>query len=641
MSTYSPPMQQFSPSHQMQSGSHEYPPLDVETKRELSGQMPVNFDQSIYPDPNGPVGAHPHEHDHDQQHVTGDPLAGAIAAPHPTHSSEAKNRLRKACDSCSVRKVKVRLFRLFYPHSIQDLGIFVTDGACVARQCDESGPPCKACADLGIPCTFNRPSRRRGPPNRHAEAIKKRRFDSTSGQSAPASPTHAAQTLASFAQQQVLSAESICPFPMVQLLVDDYFTYIHPLIPIPHEGTFRASLHRREDLHDPTFLALLASMVGCLVASFPSKPRHHLHTQNMSNLFPSSMSLVERCHKIAVEARGPGYLDRDFTVYDAAISYLQGLIGAYTFNWRQARVYFGQCLTISRVIGLDTGRGPPNRQSLQNGQELGVDIITQELGRRLFWTSFVGVKSLMQLGVSLRELILPPPTTSEPYPPFPLELDDEHIEPSHTTPQHSGVLSTLVGFNANVRVFMSCLSYFTFEAAYGPDVIQDWEQQRQMLAHCLRQAKSSLDSLPSELMLQPGSEIRDPKAEHQYPPVTGGHYDNHYLDQISGEALKGLIIERKRLQYEIQKANVHSTHLSVRSYLVEKYWNLHDAHRIKTGDGLETQQDDAIDQEMATEREIVVKDFLILLSTITQANMEPNGHSFVRTTFLVSSPHIV
>ena len=111
MSTYSPPMQQFSPSHQMQPSSHEYPPLDVDPKRELSGQMPVNFDQSIYPDPSGPVGngAHSHEHDHDQQHVNRSPLGGVIAASHPSHSSEAKNRLRKACDSCSVRKVKVGL----------------------------------------------------------------------------------------------------------------------------------------------------------------------------------------------------------------------------------------------------------------------------------------------------------------------------------------------------------------------------------------------------------------------------------------------------------------------------------------------------------------------------------------------------
>ena len=372
-------------------------------------------------------------------------------------------------------------------------------------------------------------------------------------------------------------------------------------------------------------------MVGCLVASDPRRPRQHLHAQNMSNLFPHSMSLMERCHKIAVEARGPGYLDRDFTVYDAAISYLQGLTGAYTFHWRQARIYFGQCLTISRVIGLDVARGPLSSLGTLNGQELAVDMITQELGRRLFWTVFVTIRSLTQIGMSFRELILPPPTSSEPYPPLPLDLDDEHILPSHTNPQRAGLLSEIVGFNFNVRVSLSYMSYSAFEAAYGMDVVQDWEHQSKMLSQCLRQVKSSLDALPPELSLQPGSEPAEPKVEHQYLPVGGGGYDNHHLGQFPEEALK-IIAERKKVQYEIQKANIYSTQLSVRSYLVEKYWNLHDARRVTAGDGLELQQDDVLDQEMADERESVVRDLLTLLSTLTQASVELNEHSFVSTT---------
>jgi hypothetical protein len=285
----------------------------------------------------------------------------------------------------------------------------------ISTQCDESGPPCRACAALDVQCTFERPSRRRGPPNKHAEAAKKRqRLDSPnrlSSLSSPTSPSNVAATLASFSAQAVVSgfnapagAESIgIPLSILQLLVEDFFTYIHPLAPFPHEPSFRCSFRDREDLRNPSFLALLSSMVGVLAASFPRKPRLHLKSQGLEKLFPSSISLVSHCHKVAVEARGPGYLDKELTVYDAVTSYFLGLAAAYTFQWKQARIYFGETLTIARVIGV-------HRQQDQ-GFALGsvpaafgadprafepqiqpVDYIKQEVGRRIFWIMLVGIR---------------------------------------------------------------------------------------------------------------------------------------------------------------------------------------------------------------------------------------------------------
>jgi hypothetical protein len=155
-------------------------------------------------------------------------------------------------------------------------------------------------------------------------------------------------------------------------------------------------------------------MVGASVASFPRRPRLHLKRQNVENLFPSSVSLVDRCHKIAVEARGPGYLDKELTVYDAATSYLLALAGVYTINYKQGRLYFGETLTIMRVIGAykqkdkqygieqpELGRGqeiPPwagqagetNEFIRQTGEP--VDFIKQEIARRIFWCAFTGVR---------------------------------------------------------------------------------------------------------------------------------------------------------------------------------------------------------------------------------------------------------
>lgn len=118
------------------------------------------------------------------------------------------------------------------------------------------------------------------------------------------------------------------------------------------------------------------------------------------------MSLVERCHKVAVEARGPGYLDKELTVYDAVTSYFLGLAGAYTFQWKQTRLYFGETLTIVRVLGAhrlkDPGMLPVGAlpaiygsdQGAFDGQTQPVDYIRQEIGRRVFWIMFVGIRSV-------------------------------------------------------------------------------------------------------------------------------------------------------------------------------------------------------------------------------------------------------
>jgi hypothetical protein len=99
------------------------------------------------------------------------------------------------------------------------------------------------------------------------------------------------------------------------------------------------------------------------------------------------MSLIDRCQKVAVEARGPGYLDKELTIYDACVSYFLALIGAYTINYKQSRLYFGETLTILRVIGAHKIK---DDQPSPSGEP--VDFIRQEIGRRIFWTVFVSAR---------------------------------------------------------------------------------------------------------------------------------------------------------------------------------------------------------------------------------------------------------
>lgn len=576
-----------------------------------------------------------------QQHVL-PPLGQPQSQPQQQPQQQPKpNRLRKACDSCSIRKVK----------------------------CDETGPPCRACISLEIPCTFDRPSRRRGPPNRHAEDIKKRRLNQTdphAGQPSPQSPTNAAHALAQLqsSQPQQLSAEAICPLPTVNALIDDFFTYIHPLCPFPHEPSFREAWERREDFTNPSFLALLASMIAALVSSFPRKPRLHLKTQTRHE-YPSHLSLVDKCREVCTQARGPGYLDRpSLNVYDACTSYFLGLTGAYVFQWRQLRLYFAECLTIIRSLGLHKAEAQgytylgsvpsawgSNGPDYDGSREFKLDHITEQIGRRVFWTVFVGVRTIQQLGASFGELTVAPATPTEPLPPLPVEVDDVHIFPNQIRPQQTGVVSLITGFNLNVRVYLSYSSLATAEMAFGVDEIFDWERQQRIFEQSMQRCKSILDSIPEPLKVQPRA-AEDPNVLQQrqpyYPPMPE-------FSSLRDPAMSNGNGSQDARRYEIQKANIYASHLSTRSYLVEKYYlqlekfskSTNQATLQSSPTPLAAGMDklvpptigvaEVLEKMMSEEREQVVKDLLVVLGSIDMVNMEPNGDSFTQKIRAIAS----
>ncbi|KAF3394027.1 hypothetical protein F1880_005289 [Penicillium rolfsii] len=546
--------------------------------------------------------------------------------------------------------------------------------------CDNSGPPCRSCASLDIPCTYERPSRRRGPPNRHAEALKKQKLESPSADASPGSITDYPQMSTPKASPHTSnvpqptpfasSAEAICSLHTVQLLLDDFFTYIHPLVPIPHEPSFRAAFERREDTTSGTFLALLASMIGFLVASFPRRPKLRLNTEAERSAFPNSIALVKRCHEVAIQARGTGYLDRHATVYDAAISYFLGVCSGYIYSMRRCRTYLAECCTMLQVY--DLCRSPKNLpptgmlnasspilidQPVANLTESNkTDLITQELGRRLFYVSLVGYQTLHQIGSLDYRVHIAPETPTDRYPPLPLEVDDEFIFATHIDAQPSGRVSQLVGFNANVRIYTSYNSILAWEVAFGSGRVFDWEHQRSTLWECLEKTKSALLETPPELsLLHPK---RTPSAFMSEDGSVFSYPDDHIHQ------------ERRAIQYEIQKANIYASQLCTRSYLVDKYWNLFEIYskygnsdrvpaansvpQIKTENPPEAQdgttatssrttsalhhaQTDYIGRMMAEERKLVIKDLFVLLRTVNEVNMEPNGASITTKIRLVAS----
>ncbi|KAI1359797.1 hypothetical protein F5Y08DRAFT_344343 [Xylaria arbuscula] len=542
-----------------------------------------------------------------------------LAAPASgNHASQKVTRLRRACDMCSQRKVK----------------------------CDESGPPCKPCSDLHVECTFRREMKRRGPPNKHAEAARAAKRHQLENESPPLQhnpvismmPAPPADAPAGFG----LDAEAIAPLPVLQALVDDFFTYLHPLMPFPHEPSFRQAFANRADRTNREFLALLASMVGILVASFPRSARAHLKAHHSAELFPSAIAMIEHCRAIAQEARGTTFMTKhEMSVDDAAASYFLGLAAGYTLQWRPCRRFLAETMSFCRELGTHRPRDlsgsagylPDLAAAAHSLTNKPVDHIKDQIGKRIFWVMVAGIRSMSQLGASINELPLPPPTTQEPYPEQPVEVDDDYITSDQILPQPEGTLSLITGFNRNIRIYLTMNELVGVEMCYGINFF-DWSAQKNIISNGLVSAKQTIEDLPGQLQVVRGESVQNSPTDldqtglgHLAPGLPESQAENDLRRALETEPL-----QRRQLQSEIQKANIHASQLATRSYFVERYLNLRSAHY----ENAEVAKDEK-DELVAQERESIVQDLFSVLTSISQRNLEPNGQSIINKIRQVAS----
>lgn len=242
---------------------------------------------------------------------------------------------------------------------------------------------------LDIPCTFDRPKRRRGPPNRLAEAFKREHgakpigtSQAASAESSPSVPFATPTPTSHREKTDEFSAVTIGPIELVSLLLDDYFTYLHPLMPFPHEPWFREQFSMRQDRYDSCFLALLAAMVGALVAAYPRRPLQRLKQLRREKLFPTAGDFVRHCQCIATEARGSAYLEKEpLDVNDAVISFCLLTLSGCTYHIAQCALYAAECQTILRSLLLRHSSG-----------DIEYDYIEVEMMRRVYWSLFVMIR---------------------------------------------------------------------------------------------------------------------------------------------------------------------------------------------------------------------------------------------------------
>lgn len=225
-----------------------------------------------------------------------------------------------------------------------------------------------------------------------------------------------------------------------------------------------------------------------------------------------------------------------------------------------------------------------------------------------------------------------PASPNSPHPPFPLEVDDQYIYVDAIDPQPPGTVSSITAFNANTRVYLTLDPLITVDALYGMDQSNDWRKQLVVLDNCLGMVKESLNNLPDALIAWTRAGSRSPSVE-EYGFVKRELFDTQSLQQTqqnqqNGEMPLGTSItpqERNYITYETQKANIYTSYLSVRSYLIERHWALIEAHVLHQN--AEQQDPQSAQQELRAEREATAEDLLGVLSHIRPIHIEPNSIS--------------
>lgn len=433
-----------------------------------------------------------------------------------------------------------------------------------------------------------------------------------------------------------MTVEAICPFETIELLINDYFTHIHPLCPFPHEPSFREAWRRREDYQNPSFLALLASMLAALVASFPRKPRLYLKALRKDNMPPNHLALVEKCQKVCTLARGSGYLDGSLSVHDAATSYLLGMSAIYTFNWRLGKLYLGESHTILKALGMhlpkedtfnDLGNLPgllgSDGPSFEGSRDAIVDKITLQMGRRIYWTLFVTDKSMSQLGGNPTELSIMADATGQSQPPVPEEVDDFCIFPDHIDAQPMGQYPLVNASNSLINLyFITSLRPKLQPDSDAPQWTSDIDAYRNILVECRTRMVNESYTLDTTEPLS-----RDPAT--LAPPA---------IDLDSDE--------RRAQQQRIQSAHLYAHALLIRLGTVDSILSAIDTRQSRVAqDEMDTLllADDALRQEMLDERDNLASDMLSRLSLMDAVNCSP-GADFLNAAIrlvaaaLVSAP---
>ncbi|KAK2125352.1 hypothetical protein NOF04DRAFT_1373002 [Fusarium oxysporum II5] len=493
---------------------------------------------------------------------------------------------------------------------------YFLQGCCTASM-RYSSMTCDNCKKSNSQCTFQLPSKARGPKRKTEYRL------SVSGSAlseadlgleaqSPTSPqsfSNPGSSFTSLAEPSVSPASCILPyatdilFPrdLVRFILNDYVTYVYPLIPVIHRPSFETDLDGNRDLHDDDFLTLIVSLCAVTVGLLPS--RLQTYREFSSPLpFRTRSEMANCCYKLNQSFRDTTYFDT-VSHQKRASSFLLGVTFHQTGNnnlWRMFEVESMQLLRLLEVQHISSYAG--------------LDAIEVQLRKKAFWLMFYGYLHQMHNLRNERLTFLDPVMSCEINfeDLMPVPVDDEYISSSGILPcpETEASQSLTSGFNIHSRIFSAALR------PPGSDAkrhcicshVQDPAVRLASLQDRVHHLKFMLDTvLPAYRSWN--------KSTTAAAPTTSPGRDN--VANIQREAIR---------------ANIHVTQLWLQIMLLDQIDTL-GGQRGKgfTSPSMAYSTSSPRPQDFASwdEREDICRQFLHLLNSLSQPSLEPNGLSLV------------
>lgn len=270
------------------------------------------------------------------------------------------------------------------------------------------------------------------------------------------------------------------------------------------------------------------------------------------------------------------------------------------------------------------------------------------------WTisKLIQHSSFSQLGPSHADLVMPPSTPALPYPALPENVDDRWIMANEIQFSENNNVTVMTGVRFVSEIYTTMNAIVSVDLVYGMSTLT-WPDQRTMLRDALIAAKDIVDRLPPELQLHGMHDTSNNMGGFEEPSLqyVPPAYPNAQPANDVRNVIKGNTQRRRQLQYEIQKANIFVSQLATRSYFVELYFNLRDIHMAdpnkavidtsteegKAAKEAEDAEAERVFELMTAERELIVQHLLLVLGSISQRNLEPNGGSIINKVRQVAS----
>lgn len=356
--------------------------------------------------------------------------------------------------------------------------------------------------------------------------------------------------------------------------MDDYLTYVYPLIPVVHRPTFLVQLEENHDTYDNDFLGLLVAICAVVIGLLPSRFNRYHNVGCGSLLSRSRVEIVNSCQAFLDTLRGPDYYD-NVSFNKWAVSYLMLVALFQVGKHNRARMVEVESLQLGRLL---------NFHHIEEYRDL--NCIETQLRKKGFWLTFYAYVHSEVQNFRKEKLSFLDHATIESIDLgalMPLDVEDELIfkECVVLSPAQQPKLTT--GFIIHSRIFWQALE--DPRAKRKTQCIccraRSPMAQIEYLTSRLDQLRFALDEVPAQF----GRSVSP-------SPIPGS--DPILLSQLS-----------------TQRANIHVTHLWLQSLLLDHLSLL------------------TTPEERWHDREAICTQLLDILHTIPEKDMEPNGNYIV------------